>query len=389
MKNTLKIRLPVILLIFILLISIPAGAESFQSSFDFLEALQTEAAFLDSLLEARIEKMTLKEKIGQLFLFGFSGTKLNDKIRDLIENEKLGGVIYFNRNIEDLAQIAELSNQLQSLALNRAGGIPLFTAVDQEGGKVRRIEDLIYFPSNKVLGRKKESRLTKKIGEITAIELKNLGININLAPVLDINNNPANPVIGDRSYGSDKKLVARLGRAYIKGLQSEKVAAAAKHFPGHGDTKTDSHYKLPVINHPLSRLEEIELYPFKKAIAAGVEIIMTAHIYFPALAEEKGLPASLSRAVQTDLLRKKLAFKGLIMTDDLEMEAVEAKFSTAEAALRAVEAGSDLILIAHSYQKQKSALEALLKAVKSGRINEKRIDQSVKRILKLKGKIII
>lgn len=377
-----------ILIIILLFLTLPALAQPFSPFWQLFNRVQNNGGLLNELLESRIESLSLEAKVGQLFLVGFDGPGLNPEIKDLIKNYQIGGIIYFSRNIENPAQIAELSNELQTEALRSGAEIPLFIAVDQEGGNLRRIKDISYFPANKLLGRKDDPELMAKIGRIIGSELKNLGININLAPVLDVNNNPNNQVIGDRSFGGDPKLVARLGRAYIKGLQAADTAAAAKHFPGHGDTVSDSHTELPTINHPRNRLDRVELYPFKKAIEVGVDMIMTAHIYFPAIEKEVGLPATLSKAVLTDLLREDLAFEGLIITDDLEMEAVAANFNTAEAAVQTIEAGSDLILIAHSYQKQKRAIEAVLKAVKSGRISEKRIDQSLKRILKVKGKRI-
>jgi len=237
-----------------------------------------------------------------------------------------------------------------------------------------------------VLGAKGDRKKVEKIAQITAKELKEIGINVNLAPVLDVNNNLDNPVIGERSYGSDPKLVAKMGAAYIKGLQSENIIAAAKHFPGHGDTAADSHTKMPVINHSKKRLEKIELYPFVKAIEAGVEMIMAAHIYFPAIESESVLPATLSKAVLNGLLREELNFQGLIITDDMEMGAVTNNYNTALGAVKSIKAGSDLVLIAHSYDKQKRAIKRVVKAVRDGEITEKRINKSLKRIIKLKIK---
>ncbi|MFP4199157.1 MAG: beta-N-acetylhexosaminidase, partial [Halanaerobium sp.] len=313
---------------------------------------------------------------------------VDSEITDMIENYHIGGVIYFSRNIKNPAQTAELSNNLQQLALDSGSGFPLFISADQEGGTVTRLKGATHFPGNMALGAAQSKNLTEKVAQATASELKNLGINVNLAPVLDVNNNPANPVIGVRSFGEDPELVAELGMSYIKGLQSEGITATAKHFPGHGDTDTDSHLDLPIIKHQRSRLDEVELYPFKKAIEAGVDSIMTAHVYFPAIEKEEGIPATLSKSVLTDLLRDELKFEGLIITDCMEMNAIVNTFGTVEGAVRTIEAGSDTVLVSHSYQQQKKAIEAVIEAVKSGRISEKRIDQSVKRILTLKGKRI-
>lgn len=338
------------------------------------------------LINYKVEQMSLSEKVGQLFQIGFSGFDLDAEIEAMIKDYYIGGVIYFSRNIKNLEQTARLSNQLQSLALNSGSKLPLFISIDQEGGSVSRLKGATNFPSNMTLGVVNDKQLTNKIGKTVGSELKNLGININLAPVLDVNNNPNNPVIGVRSFGSDPKLVAELGKAYIEGIQSEGVIATAKHFPGHGDTETDSHLELPTINHDKERLNKIELYPFKKAIKAGVKSIMVAHIYFPAFEKEKGIPATLSKSVLTDLLRKKMNFKGLIITDCMEMKAIADNFGTAEGAVRAIKAGSDIVLVSHTYAEQKKAVKAVIEAIEKGRISENRIDESVKRIIKTKIK---
>ncbi|WP_181413350.1 beta-N-acetylhexosaminidase [Halanaerobium congolense] len=339
-------------------------------------------------MEYKLKNMSVEEKVGQLFQVGFLTPTVNGQVRDMIENYHVGGVIYFSRNIESPEQTAELSNQLQQIALSSGSKIPLFISADQEGGTVTRLAGATHFPGNMALGAANDQDLTTEVAESTASELKNLGINVNLAPVLDINNNPDNPVIGVRSFGGDPKLVAELGAAYIKGMQSGGVIATAKHFPGHGDTDTDSHLDLPIIKHPRSRLDQVELYPFKKAIQAGVDSIMTAHVYFPAIEKEEDIPATLSKSVLTDLLRNELKFEGLIITDCMEMKAIVNTFGTVEGAVKTIEAGSDTVLVSHSYQRQKNAIEAVIEAVKSGRISEKRIDASVKRILSLKAKRI-
>jgi len=335
-----------------------------------------------------IENMSLEEKVGQLFQVGFSDTKADNNIKDMIENYHIGGVIYFSRNLNSLKQTAELSNQLQELALNSKSEIPLFISADQEGGIVTRLRGGTHFPGNMALGATGSNVLAEKAGKATATELKNTGINMNLAPVLDVNNNPANPVIGVRSFGEDPDLVANLGYSYFAGLQSEGVIACGKHFPGHGDTDLDSHLSLPVIRHNRERLNKIELVPFKRAIDQGIDSIMTAHVHFPAIEKEIGIPATLSKKVLTGLLRKELNFKGLIITDCMEMNAIADSFGTVEGAIRAFIAGSDVILISHSYQKQKRAIKAMKEAVKSNRISENRINTSLKRILKLKQKRI-
>ncbi|SIQ18801.1 beta-N-acetylhexosaminidase [Halanaerobium kushneri] len=383
MRN--KIILSTILLFIILFSSLTTSAVSQEQEFDIFNFLKLGGDFL---MNSKIAEMSLEEKVGQLFQIGFSGPQVDSKIKDMIENYHIGGVIYFSRNIENPAQTAELSNQLQELAVNSGAKLPLFISADQEGGTVTRLKGATHFPGNMALGAANNKEFAYLAGEAVGDELKNLGINVNLAPDLDVNNNPDNPVIGVRSFGEDPKLVAELGTSYIKGLQSKGVIATAKHFPGHGDTAVDSHLDLPVIRHSRSRLEEVELYPFKKAIEAGVDSIMTAHIYFPTIEKEKGIPATLSKAVLTDLLREELNFKGLIITDCMEMNAIVNTFGTVEGAVKTIEAGSDTVLVSHSYQKQKKAINAVIKAVKNGRISEERINQSLKRILSLKGKRI-
>ncbi len=337
------------------------------------------------MLKERIAKMTLSEKIGQMFQVGFPTEKATDEVKKLISNYHVGGIIYFRRNIASLAQVAELSETLQKTAIE-SGNFPLLISADQEGGVVTRLKGGTHFPGNMALGAVDDKELTSQIGCLLAEELAAVGINMDLAPVLDVNNNPANPVIGVRSYGSDPALVAKHGTAFMQAMQQVGVVATAKHFPGHGDTSTDSHLDLPVIKHARSRLDKVELYPFVQAIKAGIDAIMAAHIYFPTIEKRAGIPATLSASVLTDLLREELGFNGVIITDCMEMKAIVDNFGTVEGAVMTIEAGTDIVLISHTYQKQIAAIEKVKEAVKSGRISEKRIDASVERILKLKEK---
>ncbi|HAJ94683.1 MAG TPA: beta-N-acetylhexosaminidase, partial [Actinobacteria bacterium] len=239
-----------------------------------------------------------------------------------------------------------------------------------------------------VIGATKKSSLAEKAGRAIAGQLKAVGINMDLAPVLDVSNNPLNLVIGTRSFGGDPCLVAELGAAFIKGMQEEGIIACAKHFPGHGDTDVDSHLELPVIEHRRERLEKIEIYPFKQVIIAGVDSIMTAHICVPALESRKGVPATLSYDILTGLLREELGYTGLIITDCMEMKAIADTFGTVEGSVMAIKAGADMVLVSHSFDKQKAAIEATIKEVREGRITEERINQSVLKILGLKEKRI-
>lgn len=333
-------------------------------------------------INSLISKMTIAEKVGQLVQVGFTGVELNSEITDLINNYHIGGIIYFRRNLKSQAQVKDLSEKLQQLALRKSP--PLFIAVDEEGGTVVRLSDGVHFPGAMALGATKDLKLIEQVAQAKGQELKAVGINFNLAPVLDVNNNDANPVIGVRAFSDKPQEVAKFGVAFMRGLQKAGIISCGKHFPGHGDTALDSHDIMPVIKHDLPHLRIGELIPFKAAIAQGLDSIMTAHIYFKALAEEKNLPATLSQSILTGLLRNEMNFKGLIITDCMEMKAISGNFDLTAASVKAILAGSDQILISHTYSEQKKALTAIKNAVLQGQISEKRIDESLKRILNLK-----
>ena len=340
-------------------------------------------ALTDPEIDAMIAEMTIEEKVGQLIMVGFDGTQANEAIEAHIRQRFVGGVVLFSRNIETPQQTAELTNQLQRLTEATTRQIPLFIGIDQEGGWVIRLrEGATVLPGNMALGATDSTELAERAGEITAVELAAVGVNLNFAPVVDVNNNPQNPVIDRRSFGESPELVSRLGVAYIHGLQRNGVLATAKHFPGHGDTTVDSHFDLPTVNHDRERIHALELYPFRAAIDADVAAIMTAHIIYPAFDPDR--PATLSPAILTDLLREELGFDGLLITDDMEMKAIDEHYRSGEAAVMAVEAGADIVMVLWSPTKQLEVFDALLSAVKSGRISQARLDQSVERILKSK-----
>ncbi|WP_046214931.1 glycoside hydrolase family 3 protein [Paenibacillus wulumuqiensis] len=334
----------------------------------------------------QLSDLTLEQKIGQLFIGGFHNVTPDEQVRILIEQYHTGGVIYFRRNIGTPRQITELSAQLQQVA-KHSGLPPLFIAIDQEGGMVSRIdrEELSLIPGNMSLGAADDPDLTGQVAAISARELRALGINLNLAPCIDVNNNPRNPVIGVRSYSEKPDKVAEHGAAAIIAMQTEQVAATAKHFPGHGDTEVDSHYGLASIPHDRTRLELVELLPFRRAIEAEVDLIMSAHVIFPAF-EPESIPATLSHAVLTGLLREQMGFEGLIITDCLEMHAIARHFPIPEAAVRSLQAGADLLLVSHTLKDQIAAIKAVRTAVAEGRLTEERINESVERILALKAK---
>lgn len=333
-----------------------------------------------------IKDMTLEQKVGQMFIAGFESPFIDEHVTKIIKECHIGNIIYFSRNLKNPKQLFEMNKELQKMAF-KENNAPLFISIDQEGGMVTRIPSgATFFPGNMALSAGGTREDAYNEGCYCGEELNALGINMNLAPVLDTNNNPNNPVIGVRSYGEDPKRVAEFGTAYIKGLQEKGVIATGKHFPGHGDTSTDSHLDLSLVPHDKKRLNEVEMYPFKEAIKNGLGAIMSAHVIFPAYESEK-LPATLSKKVLTDLLRGELHFSGLILTDCMEMKAIATYFGTEKAAVMAVEAGADLICISHTLEKQTGAYNNLLDAVKSGRISEEKIDESVKRILAYKNKL--
>lgn len=329
--------------------------------------------------------MTLREKVGQMLLCGFHGTEAVGDVESFLRKYPIGGVIYFARNVESPEQIERLSSGLQQIAKS-SGNVPLWISIDQEGGMVARItEGIALMPGPMAIAAAGSIDDAYQAAYISGLELKSMGINMNFAPVLDVNNNAANPVIGVRSFGESPQSVAEYGARTIAGIQDAGIAATAKHFPGHGDTDTDSHLDLPIITHDRERVERLELIPFRAAIAEGVDAMMSAHIYFPALEPER-LPVTLSHTVLSGLLRQELGYEGMIVTDCMEMDAIAVNYGTVDAAVMAVEAGADLVLISHTAKLQAEAFEALLAAVRSGRISERRIDESMNRLLMYKAK---
>ncbi|WP_262421907.1 glycoside hydrolase family 3 protein [Bacillus aquiflavi] len=353
-------------------------------------------------IQSKIQHMSLEEKIGQLFMIHVYGKTPEDasyeetnvrqnrgakNFKEAIEKYHIGGVIYFNwtDNIGtplDAQQVNSLSNGLQKIAMDQRMPIPLLIATDQEGGVVARVtEPATVFPGNMAIAASRSTAYAEKSAEIMGAELKSLGINMDLAPVLDVNINPDNPVIGVRSFSESPELVADLGSAQVKGYQSQNLIVTAKHFPGHGDTNVDSHYGLPIINHDLKTLHEVDLKPFKAAIHNGIDAIMPGHIVVPAL-DDSGLPATLSKPILTDLLRKELGFNGVIITDSLGMSGANV-VPRERVPVEAFKAGADILLNPPDVE---LSYNAMLNAVQSGEISEKRVDESVFRILMLKFK---
>lgn len=342
-----------------------------------------------------ISYMTVSEQVGQMLMpdirqwNGKVTTTVNEGLKSSIHNQDLGGLILFDKNIVDTRQITTFTHNLQM----EAGDIPMFLSIDQEGGVIKRIPGGTNLPGQMALGATGDSALAEAAGQLTGEELKALGLNINFAPVLDINSNPDNPIIGMRSFSSDADLVTRLGLATITGLRQSGVIAAVKHFPGHGDTTVDSHLGLPVLTHNRERLDSVELKPFQAAIENGVEMIMTAHIAFPAIDNEQvtslkdgqrvPVPATLSKKVLNGLLREELGYEGLIISDAFTMDGIAEHFGEDQAVERAVNAGVDIILMP---QDSAAAHQTLVNAVKNGTIPIDTIHASVERILELKAK---
>jgi len=336
----------------------------------------------EDLVEAMIESMTLEEKVGQLIIGGFTGTTMTEEVKELIHTYRLGGFILFAHNLESLDQSLELLNSIKKE--NEESEIPLFLSVDQEGGRVTRLPGLNNLITNREIGQKNDERFAYEFGKLLGNQLHAFGFNLNFAPVLDVNSNPNNPVIGDRSYGDEPGLVSALGVQTMQGLQTEGIISTIKHFPGHGDTYLDSHEALPIIHKTYDELKETELVPFENAIKSGAEMIMTAHILLPEM--ETTYPATMSKEIITEILRKEMGYSGVVITDDMTMAAITNNYGIDEAAVTSIKAGVDIVLIAHEFENIVKTYEHIIEAVNTGEITEKRIDESVARILLLKNK---
>src|SRR5690348_10652752 len=336
-----------------------------------------------------IHGMTLEEQIGQALMVGFPGTTASREVIELIQRDHVGNILLFSRNVRDAEQVRMLTKRLQEAAREAGHVRPLLIAIDQENGIVQRLgEAATLFPGNMALGAIGSQEVAFDVARATGRELKALGINMNLAPVVDVNNNAANPVIGVRSFGEDAQVVARLGSAMVKGYQDAGIIPCLKHFPGHGDTAVDSHLGLPVIPHSLERLEALELVPFRAGIEAGVASVMIAHVAFPALTHDNALPATLSSTIIQGLLRKKLGYEGVILSDCLEMQAISDTFGTDSAAVIALQAGIDLALVSHHAELQQGSIAAIGEAVLTGDLSAQVIQQAAERILSLKARYL-
>ncbi|HEV2350613.1 MAG TPA: glycoside hydrolase family 3 N-terminal domain-containing protein [Terriglobia bacterium] len=356
---------------FLVLVSLPAQAQ--------LPLTAPQQAWVDKTLAG----MTLEEKIGAVMFPVTSGGFINldsdafQQIKDNIQKFHVGGYHIEGFSGGDPASGALLIAHMQALAK-----IPLLITADFEGGAGSEFDGATRFPRGMAMGATGDPHYAYDAAKLTAQEAKAMGITVNFYPVVDVNDNPANPIINVRSFGEDPQRVGEFGAAYVRGTQDQHVIATLKHFPGHGDTSVDSHLELPVLNFDRARLDQVELPPFEAAIKAGAGAVMTAHIYLPQFEKTPGVPASLSRALTTGLLRNDLGFKGLIFTDALPMHAISSNFGAEQAPVMAIEAGADVALEPEDVPKTFAALQA---AVSKGDITEERLNQSVRRLLEAKA----
>ena len=345
-----------------------------------LDPLRTEDYYAqEKWVDSILSPMTIDEKIGQLFMiqaYSNLDSVHENKIKEMIQKYHVGNLIFMQGTPIKQAQ---LTNTYQSLS-----EIPLMIGFDGEWGLEMRLQNTYRFPWNMTLGAIQDNTLIRKFGEHLGRHAKRIGIHVNFAPVVDINTNPLNPIIGNRSFGESKQNVTLKAIEFSQGMQSEGVLANAKHFPGHGDTATDSHLKLPVLNFNKERLDSIELYPYKRVFDAGMASVMTAHLSIPVLESNPKLPTSLSPKVVTDLLKEKLGFLGLIFTDGLNMKGAANYSSSAEINLAAIQAGNDVLLIP---QDVPASINLIKNAIDSGVLSLERIDESVRKILLAKYKV--
>lgn len=309
---------------------------------------------------------------GNAFILGFDGISVPASLKRLSERHGLGGVVLFDRNIESPEQLKQLTRELQPLSPDGS----LIVSIDQEGGRFQRLRppNFTAFPPACEVGVQTALDLGQRMGE----QLATLGINVDFAPVLDVNTNPHNPIIGERSFGADPQVVAEVGKLFVQGLQEKGVWACGKHFPGHGDTDQDSHMTLPVVDHLIERLRAVELVPFRELIEAGLRAVMTAHVLYQALDPEH--PATFSSRILSGLLRKELGFKGLIITDDMGMVGSLSQADLPEGCIQAFVAGCDLLLVCDHHERHEEMIEALEKAMDRSEALQKRAWESLERI---------
>lgn len=330
-----------------------------------------------------LKELSIQEKIGQMIMIGMDTNYITDRIKTMITKYKIGGIILYRKNFSTYDKMLELIEQLKKL--NKCNKVPLFIAIDQEGGRVNRMpQEIANLPSANKLALQENDFLVEKSAELTGELLKKSGFNLNFAPVLDIKNFSNEHAIGDRCFGNDKNNVSKYGIITMKALQKQGIISVIKHFPGHGSTTKDSHYFLPIITKKIKDLEIEDMYPFEQAIKNGADCLLVGHLL---LKNITGLyPASLSRTFISKFIRKKYKYNGVIFTDDLKMRAIKFLYGSVNSVVKAFNAGNDIIIFRFSQDEEKNAIEKILKLVYSGKIKESRINRSVKRILNLKKK---
>lgn len=330
----------------------------------------------------KIEELTLEEKIGQMFMVGLE-EKTMEQITNLIQQKKIGGIILYKKNYQNEKEMINFINMIKYK--NKNNKIPIFISVDQEGGRVNRMpKEIRNLKSATQIARTKDFHLIKESGKIIGRMLKEAGISMNYAPVLDIKRFEEKHAIGDRCYGTTKEEVSRNAIEVMKQMQKEGVISVIKHFPGHGLTKKDSHFRIPKITEKIEQLEKEDMVPFEEAIKEGADAIMMGHLILKQV--DKKYPASLSKKVIQTYLIEKLHYQGLILTDDLKMMAIRLHYNMKKATMKAIEAGNDIIMIGVSYKKVNRIIKYITKQVKRGKIEVERINQSVEKIMQMKEK---
>ena len=327
-------------------------------------------------VERMMRKMSVRDKVGQLFIINYGHYTPEGEIEEMIKKDRIGGLIIMEVGME---QYANQMNEFQ-----KQSRIPMVISIDGEWGASMRFDTLTQFPRNMQLGALSNKEMVYKVGRAMADQFRRVGVHINYAPTIDVNNNPKNPVIGQRSFGDDRDKVAQYGAALIRGMQDGGVWTSAKHFPGHGDTDVDSHKALPTLPFDRARLDSIELYPFREAVKQDVWMVMVGHLNVPAL-DPTGLPSSISYPIITELLKEEMGFKGIVVTDALGMKGVSTYMPAEMVPVASFKAGSDLLLMpAKDWHR---SIQNMVKAVKSGEISRERLDESVRKVLKMKEQL--
>lgn len=331
-------------------------------------------------IEDKIKSMSLDDKIGQLMIIGFDGVNFNEEVLGFIEEFKIGGFILFARNIVDENQTLKLLNDIKKANSNN---IPLFLSIDEEGGKVSRLpKSFVRLPEAMTIGDKNDKDISYRLGNILGERVKSLGFNIDFAPVLDINSNPKNPVIGKRAFGTTLEQVVSNGIEVMNGIKDVGVIPAVKHFPGHGDTSVDSHVNLPKVNKTIEELKLFELIPFREAIEKGVDIVMVAHILYPEI--DGAYPATMSSVIIQEILRDDLGYDGVVISDDMTMGAIVENYHLEDGVLSFLKSGGDIALVCHGKDNPRKVFDKIKNAVETGELSEEDIDMKTYRILKLK-----